>query len=185
MKKALLAMCALAACLCAQADRFIFSADGVTVGSVPRELPAQGFNRQTGQVVVGLHARTDAERAACGWWRIVETPKPGVVFSNEFWTVSGYTFTNNLAYTAWGKKWRRLGTRRFSKLAIVAALQREGVWPQVKAWIEARGLTDLYLAAQDFAENNEYFTQGKAALKAELGWTDEKVEAILKEAQIR
>lgn len=71
--------------------------------------------------------------------------------------------------------------RVFSKLKVVAALTREGVWPQVKAWIEEAGLYDLYLAAQDFAEDNEYFTSGRAALAAALSWSDEQVEALLSE----
>lgn len=179
----LLSACCFASAFAA--DLFIFSADGVEVGSKPRELPAQGYNRYTHQVVVGLHARTDEERAACGWWRVVETQKPGIVFSNEYWAVTGYTFTNSVAYQAWGKKWRKVTPRRFSKMLIVAALTREGVWPQVKSWIDAQGLTDLYLAAQDFAEDNAYFTQGKAAIQAALGWTSEQVEAVLKEAEIK
>ena len=72
--------------------------------------------------------------------------------------------------------------RTFSKYKLVAALTQAGVWPQVKAWIESQGLYDLYLAAQDFAEDNEYFEQGKAALQSALGWTDAQVEAILREA---
>ena len=69
--------------------------------------------------------------------------------------------------------------RVFSKLKVVAALTEAGVWPQVKAWIESKGLYDLYLAAQEFAEDNEYFAQGLAALKPVVGWTDERVEALL------
>lgn len=71
--------------------------------------------------------------------------------------------------------------RVFSKLKVVTALAQEGVWPQVKAWIEEAGLYDLYLAAQDFAEDNEYFTSGRAALAAALDWSDEQVEALLSE----
>ena len=74
--------------------------------------------------------------------------------------------------------------RTFSKLKIVAALTTAGVWPQAKAFIEQQGLYDLYLAAQDFAEDNQYFTQGKAALQTALGWTDEQVEAVLAAAVI-
>lgn len=75
--------------------------------------------------------------------------------------------------------------RTFSKLRIVAALTNAGVWAQVKAYIEREGLYDLYLAAQDFREDNEYFTQGKAKLQTALGWTDEQVEAVLAEAELR
>lgn len=69
--------------------------------------------------------------------------------------------------------------RVFSKLKVVAALTDAGVWPQVKAWIEEHGFYDLYLAAQEFAEDNEWFAQGLAALKPVVGWTDEQVEALL------
>lgn len=89
----------------------------------------------------------------------------------------------------WHKQWVLVDAplkppRTFSKLRIVAALTEAGVWAQVKAYIEQAGLYDLYLAAQDFAEDNEYFVQGKNALQTALGWTDEKIESILAEAQM-
>ncbi|MBQ1429499.1 MAG: hypothetical protein IIZ06_07505 [Kiritimatiellae bacterium] len=74
--------------------------------------------------------------------------------------------------------------RVFSKLKIVAALTTAGVWAQAKEYIETAGLYDLYLAAQDFAEDNPYFAQGRAALQTALGWTDEQVEAVLAAAVI-
>ena len=73
---------------------FIFSGDGATVGSSPRELPTQGVSLATGQVVVGLHALGDAERAECGWYRVLPGEKP-VAQSNEVWRVSGYAFSTN------------------------------------------------------------------------------------------
>jgi hypothetical protein len=69
--------------------------------------------------------------------------------------------------------------RTFSKLRIVAALTTAGVWDSVKQLLIERGLYDLFLAAQNFAEDNEYFENGKAALQSELGWTDAQVEAVL------
>ena len=179
MKKVLTAFLLSACCLASAADLFVFSADGVEIGSKPRELPAQGFNRYTHQVVVGLHARTDEERAACGWWRIVETPKPGIVVSNEYWTVTGYTFTNSVAYQAWGKKWRKVTPRRFSKMLIVAALTREGVWPQVKSWLEANDLWDAFMIANDFRDDDPNFKLGVSELKNVVGWTDKQIAALL------
>lgn len=73
--------------------------------------------------------------------------------------------------------------RTFSKLRIVAALKDANVWDSVKAFIEQQGLYDLFLAAQDFSEENEYFVQGKSALQQQLGWTDEQVEAVLSAAE--
>ena len=89
----------------------------------------------------------------------------------------------------WRQKWRYEDApppppRQFSKLKIVAALMGAGVWEQVRAYIEQAGLYDLYLAAQDFAEDNEYFAQGRQQLQTALSWTDEQVEAILAQAVI-
>ena len=90
----------------------------------------------------------------------------------------------------WHKQWVLVDApptppRTFSKLRIVAALTSAGVWPQVKSYIEQEGLYDLYLAAQDFREDNDYFAQGRTALQTALGWTDEQVEAVLAAAEVR
>ena len=69
--------------------------------------------------------------------------------------------------------------RVFSKLKCVAALMEAGVWHEVKGYIEGAGLYDLYLAAQDFREDNPYFVSGKAQLMTSLGWTEEQAEALL------
>jgi hypothetical protein len=73
--------------------------------------------------------------------------------------------------------------RVFSKLRIVAALTSAGVWDSVKQLLIERSLYDLFLAAQDFAEDNEFFAQGRTALQSDLGWTDEQVEAVLAAAE--
>ena len=85
-------------------------------------------------------------------------------------------------------KWRLVADpptrpRTFSKLRIVAALTTAGVWDAVKQLLIERGFYDLFLAAQDFREDNEYFENGKAALQTALGWTDEQVEQILAAAE--
>ena len=74
--------------------------------------------------------------------------------------------------------------RVFSKLRIVVSLMEEGVWAQVKAYIETKGLYDLYLAAQDFREDDPNFAAGKGELKAQLGWTEEKVESVLADCML-
>lgn len=100
-------------------------------------------------------------------------------------TVAESAITMDSASTAaWLKEARAalgLNVRTFSKMKCVVALKREGVWDQVKAWIVAADLYDEYLAAQDFREDDPYFVAGKTALQEQLGWTDEKVAAILAE----
>ena len=70
--------------------------------------------------------------------------------------------------------------RVFSKLKLVAALKEADKWVLVKTWIEERGLWDYYLAAQNFREDNEMFSNAVAAIKEYARMSDEDVEAILK-----
>lgn len=67
----------------------------------------------------------------------------------------------------------------YSKWKAFLALSEMGVWPQVKAWLEANNLWDAFLIANEFADDEPRFIQGKAALQAQLGLTDEQVAALL------
>ena len=69
--------------------------------------------------------------------------------------------------------------RVFVTADLVEALMAEGIWTDVRSWIEAQGLLDLVLATKEFDENNENFQAGKATLQQALGWTDEEVEELL------
>lgn len=166
---------------------FIFSPDASTVGSSPRALPSQGRNLETGAVVVGLHALPAAARVACGWYELAEMPPPGIAVSNEYWKVTGYTFNRDsgFAYKSYEKAWRKVKPATYSKMRVVIALKQLGVWPQVKQWIIDQDLYDEYLAAQDFAEDDPAFVQGRAALQAALGFTDAQVREILENAKIK
>ena len=72
-----------------------------------------------------------------------------------------------------------VGKRTFSKLKLVAALKAADKWVLVKTWLEEKSYYDYYLAAQNFAEDNALFVEGKEAIKRYLGMTDEQIEAIL------
>ena len=52
-------------------------------------------------------------------------------------------------------------------------------WVPVKTWLEEKAYYDYYLAAQNFAEDNALFVEGRDAIKRYLGMTDEQIEAIL------
>ena len=69
--------------------------------------------------------------------------------------------------------------RVFVTADLVEALMAEGIWTDVRSWIETQGLLDLVLATKEFDENNENFKAGKAALQSALGWTDAEVEELL------
>ena len=109
----------------------------------------------------------------------IPEPPPGKVAVPD-----GYELVNG----AWQRAYRFDAApsplpRTFSKLKIVAALMQANVWEQVKQYIIDAGLYDLYLAAQDFREDNEYFLQGKSVLMSQLGWDNAQVEAILSAAE--
>ena len=90
----------------------------------------------------------------------------------------------------WHKQWMLVDAppkppRTFSKYRLIAALMQANLWTGVKAWIEnTEGVYDLYLAAEDISEDEPLLAQGIAALKSELGITDEQVESILAAATI-
>jgi hypothetical protein len=69
--------------------------------------------------------------------------------------------------------------RVFVTADLVEALMAEGIWTDVRSWIETQGLLDLVLATNEFDETNETFQAGKTALQTALGWTDEEVEELL------
>ena len=69
--------------------------------------------------------------------------------------------------------------RIFSKLKFVAIMTKLKKWNEIRNWIIQNDLMDLYMAAQDFREDNEYFIQGKKAIQDTLKMSDEEVEKIL------
>ena len=86
----------------------------------------------------------------------------------------------------WVKLWRveelpPPPPRTFSKLKITAALMKMEKWLPVRDYLVQSGMYDLYLAAQDFKEDDEFFVKGLTELKVKFGMSDEEVEAILKE----
>ena len=51
-------------------EQFVYVRAG-KVQSAPRELPSVAVRQDTGETILGLHARDDATRAACGWYRVI------------------------------------------------------------------------------------------------------------------
>ena len=184
MKRFLLAF-VMAAAVVARADSFVFSADGQTVGSLPRELPTQGVSLSKGWVVVGLHALDDAGRADCGWYRVVPGTKP-VAQSNEVWRVTGYTFTNYTAVAVYTCSWKKVVPKKYSKLSIITELEKlpgagedASAWVTVRKAIEARGLMDKWNACTYIEESHAVFAEYKAQIAALAGLTEAEINTIL------
>jgi hypothetical protein len=121
-----------------------------------------------------------ASYLAAGWKRIVDNP-PAVDEGSRL-EISGWKETADTltcVYKAVAGSAPPSGTRIFSKLKLVAALKAADKWVLVKTWMEEKSYYDYYVAAQDFAENNELFIAARAALQRYTGMTDADVEKLL------
>lgn len=74
--------------------------------------------------------------------------------------------------------------RQFSKYKIIEHAMKMGIWAQMKTKLEESGLYDLFLAAQDFKEDNEFFQQGVELAKSTFGITQDQIDAILDECVV-
>lgn len=75
--------------------------------------------------------------------------------------------------------------RIFSKLYLILALQKRGMYAKFKAMLFANGLEDLWQAANDLNEGFDGFDAYLAQAKTALNLTDAEVEEILEEAVAR
>ena len=122
-----------------------------------------------------------ASYLAAGWKKVVDvkpTAEAGHRVEVSGWQESEDTLT--CVYKVVAGETPAASARVFSKLKLVAALKEADKWVLVKTWIEERGLWDYYLAAQNFREDNEMFSEALAAVKAYARMADDEAEAILK-----
>ena len=147
---------------------------------------------------------TEASYFAAGWKKVVEkppAPEEGMTVEVSGWTETETSLTRTYKQvpkpaapeaegggqggTGGGRDSDMpsapapVGKRIFSKLKLVAALKAADKWVLVKTWLEEKAYYDYYLAAQNFAEDNELFAEGKAAIQRYLNLSDEDIEAIL------
>lgn len=165
---------------------FIFSLDGATPGSSPRDLPTQGRSLVSGDVVVGLAAVPGAKRAECGWYEVVDVPPPET-HTNEVAYLSGYAFdaASDTATEQWGIEWIPPPVVQYSKLRIIVACKQAGCWsPGLKEWIAASGYEDEWGAAQELSSDYDGFDAIVEAVRTALSLTQEQVEAILEAARL-
>lgn len=137
------------------------------------ELAPDTFKTENGVLTRPSHL----DKKARGYKPVLHTKAPQSTHKGKHWTTNGYIETDHDIRT----KWVLVDNppRIFSKMKAVLALTEMGVWQQVKAWIDANGLTDVFLAAQAFKEDDQFFKKGLTALKEQLHLTDEQIEALL------
>jgi hypothetical protein len=69
--------------------------------------------------------------------------------------------------------------RVFSKRKLYRALAAAGVWAQAKDYMEGAGCWEDWSYATTLDEDDDLLVAAVAALKSQLGLTDQQVEAIL------
>ena len=122
---------------------------------------------------------TKASDLAAGWKKVVDVkPTAEAGYRVEVSGCLEDTETVTCVYKVVAGE-AKSGIRIISKLKLVAALKEADKWVLVKTWLEEKSYYDYYLAAQDFAEDNELFVEGREAIKRYLGMSDEQIEAIL------
>lgn len=117
-----------------------------------------------------------------GWYRLEETPAPE--------PREGYHFEPRYAYdsdetpTRVVRSWAEVEDpppppRSLSKRKLYRALGAAGIWDGAKSYMDSAGCWEDWQYATTLDEDDPLIVAAVAALKAQLGLTDEQVEAIL------
>jgi hypothetical protein len=118
-----------------------------------------------------------------GWYRLEETPMPEPREGHHF--EARYAYDSAEAPTRVVRSWVEVQDpppppRSLSKVKLMRALKARSLWLPVKAFIEAsEDYADEWSLSTTLDEDNALIVSAVAALKAQLGLTDEQVEEIL------
>lgn len=99
--------------------------------------------------------------------------------------VEGYEARDAQIYAVYAYEAVTPPPRVFSKLYLILALKKRGLYEQFKAMLASAGLEDLWIAANELNEGYEGFDAFVAQAKTALGLTDSEVEEIIGEAVAR
>lgn len=130
----------------------------------------------------------DAAYASRGWYKIIdEEPedydpelkhpvRSGWTTDDEAMTLSAiYTLVDNPPQ----QKYKEV--KKYSKLKMTLFLIDKKIWPSVKAYLEEIGYYDLFVMAQYFLENDQYFVSGIEMFKTQFADQIEDMESIVQQ----
>ena len=126
---------------------------------------------------------TDEQYLALGWLknaRNAPETREGYVAH-----VEGYEARDGQIYAVYEYEKVTHPPRVFSKLYLILALKKRGLYEQFKAMLASAGLEDLWQAANELNDGYEGFDSFVEQAKTTLGLTDAEVEEILGEAVAR
>lgn len=113
-----------------------------------------------------------------GWSPLDETPMPDppVGYHEE----ARYTLVEGTIVQSWVEvQDPPEPPRSLSKRRLYIALKAQGIWAAVKGYMEAAGVWEDFSLATTLDEDDPLIEAAIVALKADLGLTDEQVEAII------
>ena len=171
MKKLIIALVAFATAFAYGEDTYVFTADGVYAATSPRQLPQVGRDFDNGGIVSNLTEQTPAVLANCGWYR-VEMPEV-TLGALQYSVITGYTFSvsNDTAY-AHVEVRDGAPLKKYTQYKIIGALMQLGKWNDVKQYLVAHDLYDLFMGAQYITNADPNFLAAKK-LVAQLLQVDE------------
>ena len=140
------------------------------------------------------HAPTESEYNAAGWYRnevVPPQPPEGKMVASATYAVDQETNSVKAQYVYEDAP---APVRTFSKLQLETALFQEGLLEAVDAFIDMQMIANehgqtmplrrMYNTANEFRSDNRYFHDFLAALKSELGISDEVADRILAAGEI-
>lgn len=155
-------------------NRKLCKTDGATLTYAPTWLKTD-----TGLVI----NPTDEQYRAAGWMANAVTqpaPPDGMMVASTRYEARDGRVVAVYEYAGAPKV-----PRVFSKLYLILALQKRGLYERFKDTLDVLSLTDLWMAANELSEAFTGFGDYLKVVKADLGLTDELVEEILAEAVAR
>ena len=126
---------------------------------------------------------SDEQYLALGWLKNARNAPE----TREGYTarVEGYEAREGQIYAVYAYDAVTPPPRVFSKLYLILALKKRGLYEQFKSMIASAGLEDLWIAANELNEGYDGFDSFVAQAKTALGLSDAEVEDILGEAVAR
>lgn len=173
----------LAAAVSPAADLFVFSRDGISVDFPPRELPSVGTRLDTGAPVIGLHAASDATRAACGWYACRDTNAvpPGMRVTAAAWTLADHAAWHTVTLAPIPPR-----NTVISKYRLLIALDNIGAMQTFLAALAADARRKaLWDAAVTLDSTNAMVQAFLGDLKTALPLSDAQADALIREAAAR
>ena len=127
--------------------------------------------------------KTAEDLLADGFFPYEETEQPSEALDSMHYYLAEYYEEDGKIKQRWTvAEYETPQWRIFSKLKILQAAARLGLAGSFISLLQSDPLLyEMWSAAQNINEGNEFFQNGIAIVKQQLGLTDEQIEAILKE----